>query len=88
MPLAADGVIRIMGKPYVVNNDMPAMTAGLTPLAFGDFSYYVIRDVADVNIRVLDQVLWQSGSLAYVGYSRNDGILTNPSAIKLITMAS
>jgi HK97 family phage major capsid protein len=86
--ITADGVTRIMGKPVIINNDMPDMTAGLVPIAFGDFSYYVIRDVADVNIRVLDQVLWQSGSLAYVGYSRNDGILTNPSAIKTLTMSA
>lgn len=34
----------IFGKPYVVNDDLPDIGAGNTPILFGDFKNYKIRD--------------------------------------------
>lgn len=73
---------RIDGDPYVVNQDMPAMTAGLKSILYGDFSKYLIRDVLDMQLLVLRERYAEYRQLAFLAFSRHDGDLldagTNP----------
>jgi HK97 family phage major capsid protein len=67
----------ILGYPYVVNQDMAVMAASAKSVLFGDFSYYLIRDVQDVRLLRLDERYadyLQSGFLAFL---RTDGLLAN-----------
>lgn len=72
----------ILGHRYVVNSHMPQMGAGNTNILFGDFSRYYIRDVMDVTLVRLDEVYAEYGQVAFLAFSRHDGVLldagTNP----------
>lgn len=72
----------ILGKPYVINNDMPVMAASAKSILFGDFSAYVIRDVADVMVLRLTERYAEYLQVAFLAFSRHGGALldagTNP----------
>ena len=63
----------INGYPYTVNQAMPAATTGLVSVVFGDFSYYVIRDVMDVSVIRLDERYAELAQVAFLAWSRHDG---------------
>jgi HK97 family phage major capsid protein len=67
----------ILGYPYVINQDMAVMAANAKSILFGDFSYYLIREVQDLRVLRLDERYadyLQAGFLAFV---RTDGLLAN-----------
>jgi HK97 family phage major capsid protein len=67
----------ILGYPYVINQDVAVMAASAKSILFGDFSYYLIRDVQDIRLLRLDERYadyLQSGFLAFL---RTDGLLAN-----------
>jgi HK97 family phage major capsid protein len=67
----------ILGYPYVINQDVAVMAASAKSILFGDFSYYLIRDVQDIRLLRLDERyadFLQSGFLAFL---RTDGLLAN-----------
>ena len=62
------------GFPYVVNGHMDAVTTGLIPVVFGNFSYYGIRTVANVEIfRFMDSRTMQKNTIEILAFSRRDG---------------
>ena len=79
----------LFGYAYVVNDDMPAMTSALKPIAFGQLSKYLIRDVMGIRVIRLDERHAEQGQVAFFAFSRHDGRLldagTNP--VKHILMA-
>lgn len=66
----------ILGHRYVVNQDCATDGTASTGkvLLFGDFSYYVIRDVMDVQLRRLDERYADLGQVAFFTLSRHDGV--------------
>ena len=67
----------ILGYPYVINQDVAVMAANAKSILFGDFSYYLIREVQDLRVLRLDERYadyLQAGFLAFV---RTDGLLAN-----------
>src|SRR6185369_4703019 len=78
----------LLGRRVVVNQDVAAMTAGLKPILFGDFSKYKIRSVSEIRIRRFTELYGQTDEEGLVAFSREDGRLlnagTNP--VKYITM--
>lgn len=67
---------RILGYPYVVNQSMSsALTIGEKIVLFGDFSKYVIRDVADVRLVRLDERYADLDQVGFVAFLRSDGQL-------------
>lgn len=82
---ANGGGLTLLGKEIVVNNSMPAMTAGLKAIAFGDFSKYICRDVNEVQVKVLNELYALDGSIAFVVFYRGDARLVNTTAIKYLT---
>jgi len=69
----------ILGKPYIVNNDMAEVpTTGLTAakvILFGDFSKYVIRNVQPLAVKRFDELFGATDQVAYVLLGRFDGDL-------------
>ena len=78
-----------MGHRYVINQDMPAMTTGNKPIAFGDFSKFLIRDVTQYRLVRMNERYADYDQVGFVSFSRHDSVLldagTNP--LKVITMA-
>lgn len=74
----------ILGKPYVINQDMADIGASAKPMAFGDWSKYVIRRVRGTNIRRLNERYADDLSVGFLAFARYDGKLLNTSAIKTL----
>ena len=65
----------ILGYRYVINTHMPVMGPGAKSVLFGDFSKYYIRDVMDITLVRLDEVYAEYGQVAFLAFSRHDGVL-------------
>lgn len=64
----------LLGRPVTVNQDMATMAANATPIAFGDFSFYTIRDVMQVEMfRFTDSVYTTKGQVGFLAWSRSGG---------------
>ena len=62
------------GYPLVVNGHMDAVAAGKIPVLFGNFSYYGIRTVSNVELfRFQDSRTMQKNSVEILAFSRRDG---------------
>jgi len=67
---------RILGYPYSINQSMTnVLTVGEKAILFGDFSKYVIRDVADVRLLRLDERYADLDQVGFVAFLRSDGQL-------------
>ena len=61
------------GYPYVVNGHMAAPAAGTIPILFGNFSYYGIRSVAEIELfRFMDSNTMSRNAIACLALSRRD----------------
>jgi HK97 family phage major capsid protein len=64
----------LLGFPVETNPDMPVMAANAKSILFGDFSTYVIRDVAQTVIyRMEDSPFALKGQVGFLGMSRHGG---------------
>ena len=70
----------LLGKPYHVNDDVPAMTAGLRSVLFGDLSAYIVRKVGAPLIGTVRERFWPKVGMA--GLARFDGELADTAAVK------
>lgn len=77
----------ILGKPYVVNSDMDDVDSTLQPIIFGDFSKFIIRDVADVQIMVLKERYAEKLAVAFMAFYRGDSELMQDKAVKTLQLA-
>lgn len=84
--LVAGAPDTIDGTPYVINQDMDSIASATLPIAFGDFSKYVIRQVKGNELVVLRERYADERVNGYFVYSRYDGKLINTDAIKYMTM--
>lgn len=75
----------IAGYPYTVNDDVAAMAANAKSIAFGDFSKYIIRDVANSQSlrRFDDSAFALNGQVGFCGWMRTGGNLTDTAAVKV-----
>ena len=80
----------LLGYPIVVNQDMAAMAASAKSIAFGDFSYYVIRDSMDVTMfRFTDSAYAKLGQVGFLAWMRTGGNLIDVGgAVKLFINAA
>ena len=76
----------LLGKPYTVNQDMPAMATGNVSIVYGAMEKYVIRDVTSARFYRLEERYRDNDQTGFILFSRHDGRLldagTNP-VIKL-----
>lgn len=81
----------LMGRNYVLNDDMEDIAAGKASMLFGDLSKYRIRMVKSFNVIRLDELLAEYLAIGLFGFARLDGTLldagTNP-VKKLVHAAS
>lgn len=86
--LAAREPDTILGKPFTVNQDMPAHTTGLKAMVFGDFSQYFVRDVTGATLVRLTERYADYLQVGFMLFSRHDGGLAVPNAIKYLTVGA
>jgi HK97 family phage major capsid protein len=65
----------ILGKRFVVNQDIATMAANAKSVLFGDFSKYIIRDVTQVVMLRLIERYAEFGQVAFLIFTRHDGNL-------------
>jgi HK97 family phage major capsid protein len=70
----------LLGKPYSVNDDVPAIATGNKAVIFGDFSRYWVRKVGAPLIGTVRERFWPKIGLA--GLIRYDGELMDSAAVK------
>ena len=79
----------ILGDPYFIDQEMPEVLTGLTPVAFGALENYWIRDVLGVQLMRLDERYAEFLQVAFLAFARNDGRLVdaggNPIQLMLMT---
>lgn len=77
------------GYPYWVNNDMASTVATTNKtMAFGNWSEaYVVRQVAGGQLLRLEERYADSLQVGFFGFGRMDGVLQDPSAIKILQQA-
>jgi HK97 family phage major capsid protein len=75
----------LLGKPVLVNDDVAVMAANAKSIAFGDFSQYTIRDVANSTTmrRFDDSAFALNGQVGFCGWTRSGGNLLDTAAVKL-----
>lgn len=78
---------RIEGYQFIVNNDMPNIGTGNTPMAFGDFNKYILRQVIDLQMMRLNERYADQLQVGFIAYMRMDGELIQPNALKLLKNA-
>jgi HK97 family phage major capsid protein len=75
----------ICGYAYTVNDDVAAMAANARSIAFGDFSQFIIRDVADsMTIRRFDDSAFAlNGQVGFCGWMRTGSNLVDTGAVRV-----
>lgn len=76
-----------LGKPYSINDDVPAIATGNKSVLFGDFSKYVVRKINGIGVLTLRERYAEHFQIGMIGYSRFDGELVNTNAIKHLIQA-
>lgn len=74
----------MLGRPVVVDTNMPAIAANSESIAFGDMSGYYIRDVASVRFERSDEFAFNTDLVSFRGAFRTDGDLVDENAVKTI----
>jgi HK97 family phage major capsid protein len=72
----------ILNRPYKTSIYAPELTAGKTPILFGDFSYYWIADRQGRSFKRLSELYAANGQIGFLASERVDGNLILPEAIK------
>ena len=84
------GPTTILGRPFVINQDMAAAPVAATKtIAFGDFSTYLIRDVLDLRVLRLTERYADYLQVGFLAFLRTDALLaaanaTSQSPVKLL----
>lgn len=78
----------LLGFPVYFSPSMGALTAGSSPVTFGDHSRFIFRQVANsLSIRVLNELFALYGQAGYQGNWRVDGgLLVSGSNIPVAKM--
>jgi HK97 family phage major capsid protein len=73
----------LLGYPVFENPHAPAIGSGLRSVAFGDMSYYHVRQVASVEVARSDDAFFVNDLAAFRLSVRVDGLLSQPDAVKV-----
>jgi HK97 family phage major capsid protein len=86
-PTAAAEVATILGKPVYNDDNMPAISAGAFPIAFGNFGRaYLIAD--RIGVRVLRDPYSSKPNVLFYTTKRVGGGVVNFEALKLLKIAA
>lgn len=80
----------LLGSPITINQDFASMAASAKSIAFGDFSYYNIRDVMEMQMfRFTDSAYAKLGQVGFLAWIRTGGNLIDVGgAVKLLVNAA
>lgn len=78
----------IDGDRYVIDQAMPEIAAGAKAIAYGDFSQYMIRDVAGIVMQRLTERYAELGQVGFLTYARTDARVMDQNAIQYLTVAA
>lgn len=79
----------LCGYPIVINQDVAAMGVSAKSIAFGDFSYYYIRDAMDISMfRFTDSAYAKLGQVGFLAWMRSGGNLLDTGAVRLFVNAA
>jgi HK97 family phage major capsid protein len=75
----------LLGFPVVTNDDVAVMAANAKSIAFGDFSKYIIRDVANTTSikRFDDSAFALKNQAGFCGWQRSGGNLVDTAATRV-----
>jgi len=69
---------RLLNRNITINQDMASPAAAAVSIAFGDFSYYKIRDVMAVTLfRFTDSAYTKKGQVGFLAWMRSGGNLVD-----------
>jgi len=60
------------GYPVVTCEDMPAATAGLKSVVFGDLSHYKVREVGAIRLRRFDELYGETDETGFIAFHEAD----------------
>jgi HK97 family phage major capsid protein len=73
----------LLGNPIQINQDVATMAANAISVLYGDFSYYKIRDVMNVQMfRFADSPFIQNGQIGFLAWARSGGNLVDVASVK------
>lgn len=78
----------LLGRPIVLNKNMPDIAAAATPISFGDMSYYFIKDRKSMSMKRMDELYATTGHIGFRIDKRVDGKLVLAEAVKVLKMAA
>jgi HK97 family phage major capsid protein len=70
----------LLGYEYLINQDAPVMAANARCAAFGDFSYYMVRQVKNMMLIRAQERFIDQGQIGFYIFARLDGKYANPTA--------
>jgi HK97 family phage major capsid protein len=79
---------RILGRPVYADPNMPQIGVSTTPIAFGDFGGYFIRDVTPIRFERSDDYAFGTDLVSFRAVMRTDGKLADTSSIKTYSTAA
>jgi HK97 family phage major capsid protein len=89
MSYVGDAPATILGKPYLLAEDMPSVGSGTKPIAYGDFARaYTIVDRVALSIMRDPYTVATAGSIRYHARRRVGGAVVLAEAIKLQNISS
>lgn len=72
----------LLGRPVVVDPNMPSMAASEKSILFGDFSGYYIRDVGSIRIERSNDFKFDTDVVTFRTIMRTDGDLIDANCVK------
>ena len=87
-PSIADGTPNLIdGDPYVVDQGVASAATGAIPMAYGDLSEFVIRDVLGFTMHRMVEKYIDYGQIGFLAFMRTDSNLMDSEAVKTLEMA-
>lgn len=73
-PMVSGGVPSVfMGKPYIVNSELPDVAANAEPLIWGNFAFFGVRTVGEIYVRSFyDSFTAINDNVMFIGRMRTD----------------
>jgi HK97 family phage major capsid protein len=68
----------INGRPYVIDDGMPDVTTGETPVLFGDFTSHAVRQVNDIQLLRLGERYAERLQVGFLAWTRMDARRITP----------
>lgn len=78
----------ILGRPVYPDPHMPQIGASTTPIAFGDFRGYFVRDVTPLRFERSDEYAFGTDLVSFRALYRTDGVLADTNAVKVYQTAA